>query len=56
MSRKLKKAGLEYHTSFSHDKINVVWSGMEFKYHDKQIYFFHLQYRFLHMENLKLEN
>ena len=55
MSGKLKKKYLEYHTSVLHDEINFDWSGIEFDYQDECI-FFHLQYSFLCMENLKLEN
>ena len=39
MSEKLKKEGIEYHTSILHDEINFDWYGMEFKYQDKPIFF-----------------
>ena len=39
ISGKLKKKDLKYHNSILHDKIHFDWSGPEFKYQDKPIFF-----------------
>ena len=55
MSGKVNKRDIEYHISILYEEINFDWSKIEFKYQDGPI-FFHLQYRFLCMENLKPEH
>ena len=55
MSGKLIKGDIEYHTSILHDAINLIGPKLNLSI-KMNLYSFHLQYRFLCMENLKQEN